>query len=226
MLRTLGRHWQLKLLALLLAVVLWLFVASAQRVEIALAVPVEYGGLEGPMVLAGPHREMVEVHLQAGRGAAERVRPGSVRVRVDVTRLHEGDNLVSLQPENVEAPLGVRVTRLAPAWTTVRLVQAATKTVPVVARLQGRPAEDHVLRRVVVEPATVLIKGPRTTIEARSAVDTLPVDVSGRREAMTRTVGLALPESVYPVDQRTVAVTVDIQPEETMRQAPSGTTRR
>jgi YbbR domain-containing protein len=51
----------------------------------------------------------------------------------------------------------------------------------------------------------------------RTAVDTLPVDVSGRREAVTRTVGLVLPESIYPVDRRTVEVTVDIRPEETMR---------
>jgi YbbR domain-containing protein len=124
---------------------------------------------------------------------------------------------VHLLPENVEAPRGARVTRLAPSWTTVRVAQAATKTVPVIARVQGQPAPAHVLRGVVVEPATVEIKGPRTTIELRTAVDTLPVDVSGRRKAVTRTVGLALPESVYPVDRRTVEVTVDIRPEETTR---------
>ena len=107
--------------------------------------------------------------------------------------------------------------RLVPAWATVRAVRAATKTVPVVARVLGHPAPAHVLRRIVVEPATVQIKGPRTTIELRTAVDTLPVDVSGRREAVTRTVGLMLPESIYPVDRRTVEVTVDIRPEETMR---------
>jgi hypothetical protein len=51
MLRALGRDWQLKLLAILLAVGLWLFVGTAQRREIALAVPVEYVGLEGPFAL-------------------------------------------------------------------------------------------------------------------------------------------------------------------------------
>jgi YbbR domain-containing protein len=140
-----------------------------------------------------------------------------VRVRIDVGQLHEGDNLVHLLPENVQAPRGARVTRLAPSWAAVRVVRAATKTVAVVARVQGSPAPSHVLRRVVVEPATVQIKGPRTTIEMRTAVDTLPVDVSGHREAVTRTVGLALPESIYPVDRRTVEVTVDIRPEETTR---------
>src|SRR6266545_6415236 len=226
MLRALGRDWQLKLLSILLAVGLWLFVGIAQRREIALAVPVEYMGLEGPFALDGPRPESVDVQVQAARWAAERVSPASVRVRVDVARLREGDNLVHLLPESVEAPSGVRVMRVAPAWATVRVVKAATKTVPVVVRVLGRPAPAHVLRRVVVQPATVEIRGPRTTIESRTAVDTLPVDVSGRREAVTRTVGLALPDSIHPVDRRTVAVTVDIRPEETMQEGSSTGTRR
>jgi|SRR5918996_1303189 YbbR domain-containing protein len=226
MLRALIGHWQLKLLAVILAVVLWTFVASAQRTEIALAVPIEYVGLEGPLVLEGPHREVVDVQVRAARWAAERVSPATVRVRLHVAGLQEGNNLVQLLPESVEAPVGVRVTRVAPAWATVRVVRAATKTVPVVARVQGEPAPAHTLRRVVVDPTTVQIKGPRTTIEARTAVDTLPVDVSGRREALTRTVGLALPESVYLVDQRTVEVTVDIRPEGTMQEGVSGGARR
>ena len=221
MLRIIVRDWQLKLLALLLAVGLWLFVGTAQRREIILAVPVEYVGLEGPFTLDRPRQETVEVQVQASRWAAERVSPTSVRVRVDVAGLSEGDNLVHLLPESVEAPAGVRVTRVAPAWATVRVVRAETKTVPVVARVLGQPAPTYVMRRVVVQPPTVEIRGPRTTIEERTVVDTLPVDVSGRREALTRTVGLALPESIYPVDRRTVEVTVDIRPEETMQEKSS-----
>ena len=212
MLRALAEHWQLKILALLLAVALWFFVGSSERTEIALALPIEYVGLEGPLTLDGPRREMVDVHLQATRWAAERVSPATVRVRVDVSRLREGDNVVHLVPESVQAPPGVRVTRLAPAWATVRTTQAETRTVPVIPQLHGRPAPAHVLGPVVVEPATVQIKGPRTTIEARTIVETLPVDVSGRRAPVTQTVGLALPDSVYPVDRRTVSVTVEIRP--------------
>ncbi len=217
MLRAFSDGWQLKLLSLVLAVGLWLFVGTAERTEIALAVPVEYVGLEGPLALEGRRPETVDVQLRATRWAADRISPASVRVRIDVGQLREGDNLVHLLPESVEAPRGARATRVAPASATVRVVRAVTKTVPVVARVQGHPAPAHVLHRVVVEPATVKIKGPRTTIELRTAVDTLPVDVSGRREAVTRTVGLVLPESIYPVDRHTVEVTVDIRPGETMR---------
>src|SRR5256886_1296067 len=212
MLRALVEHSRLKLLALLLALALWFFVGSAERTEIALALPVEYVGLEGPLTLDGPRREMVDVQIQASRWAAARVSPATVRVRVDVSGLREGDTLVHLVPESVQAPPGVRVTRLTPAWATVRTTRAATRTVQVVPQVQGRPAADHVLGPVVVDPATVQIKGPRTTIEARTAVETLPVDVSGLRGPVTQTVGLALPDSVYPVDRRTVSVTVEIRP--------------
>lgn len=213
MLRALVDHWQLKLLALVLATALWFAVGSSQRTEIALALPVEYVGLEGPVTLDGPRRDMVDVYLQATRWAADRVNPATVRVRVDVSSLREGDNVVYLLPENVQTPPGVRVTRVAPARATVHATRAETRVVQVVPQVQGRPAADHVVGPVVVEPRTVQIKGPRTTIEARTVVETLPVDVSGRREPVTQIVGLALPDSVYPVDRRTVSVTVQIRPD-------------
>ena len=212
MLRALVEYWQLKLLALFLAIALWFFVGSAERTEIALALPIEYVGLEGPLTLDGPRRDMVDVQLQATRWAAERVSPATGRVRVDVSGLREGDNVVHIVPDAIQTPAGVRVTRVAPAWTTVHATRAAMRTVQVVPQVLGRPAADHVVGPVVVEPTTVQIKGPRTTIEARTAVETLPVDVSGLRGPVTQTVGLALPDSVYPVDRRTVSVTVEIRP--------------
>ena len=225
MLRVIGEDWQLKILSLLLAVGLWFFVASAERIEIALAVPIEYVGLEGPLTLNGPRRESVDVQLQATRWAAEHVSPGTVRVRADVSGLREGDNLVHLLPDNVRTPIGVRVTRVTPAWTSVQAARAEVRTVQVVPQVQGHPAANHVLGPVVVAPTTVQIKGPRTTIERRTVVETLPVDVSGRREPVSQSVGLALPDSVSIVDRRTVDVTVDIRPEGAMQQRAAGSKR-
>jgi YbbR domain-containing protein len=222
MLRGLLDHWQLKILALLLAIGLWFFIGSAKRTEIALALPIEYVGLEGPLTLEGPRRELVDVHLEATRWAADRVSPATVRVRVDVSRLREGDNVIHLTPDDVQALPGVRVTRVSPSWTTVHAIPAATRTVQVVPQVHGRPASNHVLGPVVVDPPTVQIKGPRTTIEARTVVETLPVDVSGLRTPVTQTVGLALPDSVYPVDRRTVSVTVEIRPEPGHPARPAG----
>jgi len=225
MLRSLSHLWELKLAAVLVAAVLWFFVVNADRAQVELATPVEYVGLESGLVVVGNPRETVNVQLEAPRWSVGRLTPSSVRVRVDITQLHEGENSVRLLREHVQAPPGADVTRISPTWLRVIVAGAATRMVTVVPQLRGMPAADHTLRRVVVEPPAVQVKGPRSTIEAQATVTTVPVDVSGLRETVTRTVGLILPESVYLTADGPVQVTVEVRPEDTMQQR-RGTGRR
>ncbi len=223
--RWLVHNWELKLLSVLLAAIVWFFVVSADRSQLGFAAPVEYVGLEGSRVVLGTPRETVDVQLEAARWAAARLTPASVRVRVDVSKLAEGEHVVALSTENVEAPSGVQVLRVWPSAVRVTLASAAVKAVRVIPQIRGTPAADHALGRVAVDPQIVEVKGPRTTIEGRTTVETAPVDVTGIRQSITQHVGLLLPDSVYATTQRTVQVTVEIRPEESMRVGRPGAAR-
>lgn len=223
--RRLLHNWELKLVAVGVAVVVWFFVVNADRSQIGVSAPVEYVGLEGSRVVLGTPRETVDVQLDAARWAAARLTPTSVRVRVDVSKLGEGEHVVQLSTEQVEAPAGVHVLRVWPASLQIALAGAAVKSVRVVPQIQGTPAPEHALGRVEVDPQIVEVKGPRTTIEGRTTVETAPVDVSGVRESVTRRVQLLLPDSVYATTQRTVQVTVEIRPEDPMRGRRPGAAR-
>jgi YbbR domain-containing protein len=223
--RWLVQNWELKLLAVLLAAIVWFFVVSADRSQIGFAAPVEYVGLEGSRVVLGTPRETVDVQLEAARWAAARLTPASVRVRIDVSKLGEGEHVVQLSTEQVEAPAGVQVLRVWPGAVRLTLASAAVKSVRVVPQIRGIPAPEHALARVAVEPQIVEVRGPRTTIEGRTTVETAPVDVSGIRQTITRTVGLLLPDSVYATTQRTVQVTVEIRPEDSMQPRRPGGAR-
>ena len=130
--------------------------------------------------------------------------------------MHEGENVAALSPDLVEAPPGVTVRRVTPNRLPLTLAAAVAKTLQVVPQIRGAPEPDHVIQRVTVEPATVQVRGPRSTIEGRTTVETVPVDIAGRRDTVSQSVGLALPESVYLTDQRKVQVTVEIKSEEPM----------
>ena len=82
------------------------------------------------------------------------------------------------------------------------------------------PASGFTIRRVQVEPSAVSIKGPRSTIDARGEISTLPVDVSGSRRTVTQSVGLMLPASTYLTRERTVQVTVEIAEDGMSQQQP------
>jgi YbbR domain-containing protein len=216
------RNWELKVAAVIVAAVLWFFVVSADHAQVAFATPVEYVGLPSGLMVVGVPRETVDVQLEAPRWSVGRLTPSNVRVRVDVASVHPGDNAVRLLPEDVQAPPGVSVTRLSPSWLRVVVASAATKTVTVVPQLHGLPAPDFSLRRVLVDPPAVQVKGPRSTIEAQATVATVPVDVSGLRETVTRTVGLVLPESVYLTNEGPVRVTVEVRPADAMQRRGTG----
>ena len=209
MLAALARNWELKLLAIVLAVVVWFFVVSADRSRFGFAAPVEYVGLEPGMVLLGQPRETVDLQVEAARWAAARLTPADVRVRVDLSRAR--DNTLQLSADDVHMPVGANVVRVSPNWVHVTVAAAITRALRVVPKLRGTPPPGVRLGRVVVEPESVQVKGPRTTIEERATVETAPVDVTDLRQSVTRTVGLLLPDSVYPTTHRTVQVTVEIR---------------
>lgn len=223
--RWLIRNWELKILSLVLAAIVWFFVVSADRSQIGFAAPVEYVGLEGSRVVLGTPRESIDVQLEAARWAAARLTPATVRVRIDVSKLGEGEHVIQVSTEQVEAPPGVQVLRVWPSTFRVNLASAAVKAVRVVPQIRGTPAPEHALGRVAVDPQIVEVKGPRTTIEGRTSVDTVPVDVTGSRHSITQSVGLLLPDSVYATTQRTVQVTVEIRPEDSMRVRRPGSAR-
>ena len=203
-------NWELKLLSVVIAFALWLVVVGGGKSQLAVAAVVEYTGLDADLVLIGRPRDTVEVELEAARWAVARLTPGAVRVRINLSGTREGENVVALSPDLVQGPPGVAVRRVTPALLQVRLAGAVAKTLRVVVQIRGAPAPDHAVLRVAVEPTTVQVKGPRSTIEGRTTVETAPVDIAGRNETVTQSVGLALPESVYLTDQQRVLVTVEI----------------
>jgi YbbR domain-containing protein len=112
----------------------------------------------------------------------------------------------------------------AAAWVYVSTAdrdQRAVRVLTVAPDVRGAPASGYVVEAVVVEPKAVQVVGPRSTIERRDTVTTVPVDVSGRRDTVADTVTLALPEAVRLVRPTGVRVTVRIRSEEGMRKESS-----
>ena len=206
-------NWPLKVLAVAIAITLWGVVATRERGLVSASVPIEYVGLAPDLVLAGTPRDRADVDVAVARWAWTRFRPDGLRLRVDMSGAGEGERLVAVSAENVHTPPGVRVRRVDPSRLHLRLTRAAEATLRVVAVVRGTPAPGHRVASVRVDPIAVVVKGPRSTIEARESVQTTPVDVAGRRNSVTQTVGLAFPDSVSAVNQDRVHVTVDIQAE-------------
>jgi len=171
---------------------------------------VEYVGLGGDLALVESRPERVAVEVEAPRWVMARLDPHDLRALVNVTGLPPGESRVTLRPEQVQVPPGVRVVRVAPVRLQIVLARDALATMTVRARVRGQPAPGYRIERVSVAPETVMVKGPQSTIETQTAIDTQSIDVSGSHADVIRTVGLVVPGSLNVVKDSTVRVQVKI----------------
>jgi YbbR domain-containing protein len=125
----LTRNWQLKVLALGVAIALWLFVASGETSERSLSAPVEYVRVPPGLVLAGSPPSSVLVHLRGRRAALARLSPGDLRLQVDLSGASAGPTAVRPQDE-LRVPRGMRVTAVNPARLELTLTRPDATAAP------------------------------------------------------------------------------------------------
>jgi YbbR domain-containing protein len=208
------RNWDLKLLALALAVSLWLFVVMAEKTEVVVALPLELHSLPPGLEVVGERPEKVEVQLTGLRTSLSRLDSEDVRARLSLAGVRPGEVALRLLPEHLELPRGVTAVRINPAAVRVTVDASRSTRVKVLPRLTGTLAPGHRIAAVTVIPEDVEIDGPASQVERVGQVFTEPVDVSGASGRVDRTVSIMPQHDGVRVGRtRTARVVIEIVPE-------------
>lgn len=107
--------WQLKLAGLGIALVLYIYVHSEERLSLMLRVPLELRNPPQAMKFASTPPTAVEVRLEAERAAISAIVPGSVRAIVDLAEVKGLSANITLGPEHIKRPPGVSVLSVSPS---------------------------------------------------------------------------------------------------------------
>ena len=67
----LTRHWELKLLALVVSMVLWVFVMTSEKADVVVAAPIELDGIPAGLEVKGERPDSVDVQLHGLRVALD-----------------------------------------------------------------------------------------------------------------------------------------------------------
>lgn len=159
MMGTLTDNWQLKLMSLGFALVLWFFVMGERRVEVGYQIPLELLNVPEGMVVTSETPNVVEVRLSGPRALLSSLDDKNVRISLDLSGLKSGGSTVRRLEDHLRLPFGVRVTRIAPATLEVRLERIIERDVPVRLLLSGKPAPGYRLAAVELNPERILVRG-------------------------------------------------------------------
>jgi len=212
MFREIFKNLEMKIVALILALMLWFHVTTERDYTEQLSLPVHYlntpRGLvlleEGPSrviaAITGKGKELVKLHFL-----------GRPYVSLDLRQARVGRNALSLSSENIVLPprsLAQASGFLSPREVEVEFDSLVSKKVGVVARMASEPRGDLVLAGFFkVSPAQVRLTGPRSLVRPVKFLETEPVDLPEKEGTLRRNVRVVLPtERHLSCDPQTVWV--------------------
>lgn len=188
------RNNSLRLLAVFLAFVMWIYVSNEQNPvrEKILNVTLEHTGPAPNYLITGGLPETVTIRVQGNRAELANIIPVDFRAVVNIPEGKTGDLVLPVQ---VTSPTNLRVTQVNPGEVTVGIDRMVEKQIAVVVSLKGMPAEGYTALAPASSPETVTVRGLSRVVNNISQASAV-VDIQG----VSRDVTLSVPVSAGPSD--------------------------
>jgi hypothetical protein len=111
----LTENWPLKLVSMVFAMGLWLFVAAEDRADAVFTVPLDLIDRPAGVEVTSLGVETVIVRVEGRRTLLRTLREEDLRAEVSLKDQPPGRFVLRVQPQNVSVPPGVRVVRVTPS---------------------------------------------------------------------------------------------------------------
>jgi hypothetical protein len=171
-------------------------VQSSSVNEIDILIPVDPYKLPDGLTLVGPVLKEIEIRVKGPLLALKDLRRNVPRYKLDLSGVAVGVESIAISPDLIQMPEGAQITRVNPAYLTVKVDRLLKKQVPVKVAVSGEPAGGYSINGTLAKPSTMLICGPETAVGLVDAIFTKPIDVTARSESFKKEIAIDLAEGV------------------------------
>jgi YbbR domain-containing protein len=203
-------------LAVVLACLLWYANALDRRERISerqLDTVVTLVNVPPEMVITSEVPRLASLRVRGPLSRLRSLDPGQTGVVIDLRGAGEGQRDFAVESRNVVVPSGVEVLAVAPSQVPLRLERLGRRLVPVKARVIGAPAAGLAVRKVSVDPPSVVLAGPHLQLEALQNVTTEPVNIDGADGPVEALAAVRSPNPLMRVvSALTVRVVIEVGP--------------
>lgn len=166
-----------KILALILAAVLWIYVMNEQNppIDSTFTVPVQIRNANTSMVVTDAP-DIARVKLRGPRSIIAGVLTNDIQCYIDLKGLGEGRHNVKIV---TQVPGSLEIVETNPDKAAIRIESSISRQLPIEVRLTGNAAAGAVVSRVTSSQENVTFAGSRSAVESVEKV-IVPVDISGK----------------------------------------------
>ena len=194
--RIFTKNWELKLVSLLLAMILWVTLIGEEKTkaEKTLTVNLEVHNRPEQMLLVERPPSTVDVTIRASRRLLPEITALNVHVALDLADATVAQTDYALNRNMVSIPPQAVVKEISPSMVTLKLENRKDITIPIEVESHGELPEGVKLVNIECIPAEISIYGPESKINDRLKARTSLIDLSQYTESITIPVNPILPD--------------------------------
>jgi YbbR domain-containing protein len=170
----------------------WFSFARGLETLTSLEVPLEYVNRDSRMQILSASENTVRLHLSGSGALISSMKPDQVKVQLDLDNAINGENVFTINHDNIAMPPGVRLNRIEPSEVKVVLDFPITKEIPIQVDWVGALPEGLILKNVRLKPDAVPVTGVGKILNKISTLYTEKVQMENLQSSGQITVGLAL----------------------------------
>ncbi|MCP4003188.1 MAG: hypothetical protein GY725_03230 [bacterium] len=171
-----------KVVALLVATLLWAAAQGVTDAELRLDLPVVLEDVPKNLVVVEQSVQEINLRLTGSRAALRRAEKAVKRYPISLAGVKQGESRMAVTTEGLPLPRETSLVLRSPSQIVFRTDKLAKKRVPIRVDLAGEPLEGMSIVEVEVEPETVVLAGARSSVRQLHEVLTDRLDVSRLRE--------------------------------------------
>lgn len=204
----------LKIIAIVLAIILWYYVSGIKNSERIIDIPLEIVNLPENVMIVSPLPNKVTVKLRGPRNLLYRVSSEKQKYKIDVKGLQIGTNMLNFSGDELDLPQGVQIVWISPGSLTITMSETVRKKLVVVPRIVGTPGKGYKVVNYTVTPAQIEIIGTKESLNGIEKVYTKEIDVTGETENLSSLfIQLDVAQFIYKyIETDTVSVDIVISP--------------
>lgn len=209
------RNWQLKVLALFLALLLWIILIPEEKTfaEKNLAINLELINIPPEVEVLEPPDTTLNLKIRARKRLINELKSENFSALLDMSRASIYQQEYLIDTSMIKAPAGVEIVSFSPAYVHIKLERTKRQEMEVVPTIIGKPPDGYRLSRVEINPTRVMVAGPESKVRARDKVTTSPIDASTLTANAIMEVDLILPRPelrlLTPYPRARVTLTIE-----------------
>jgi YbbR domain-containing protein len=212
--RFITKNTTIKVISLILAIILWVFVKSKSGGEVGLVVPLEFYRVPSRLIVTTLSDEAINVRITGSVIQLQRLPSREMRARIDLSRARPGTNSFDILPDNFNISKSLDITQISPSSVKVELDHVLEKMVYVKPVVQGKPARGYRVSKITVDPPSITLQGARSQLAGLKEVLTEEVDISDIKETVEVEVPLRIADlRLKKAVKRTATITIVVKEE-------------